>query len=89
MLAIVERLATILAIEESDSKKLTNVDPDEFSIEMVNASYEWGFRVADDQSKAMTGRKLVETESTPVISELNFSLHYDDLFVVVGQVGCE
>lgn len=60
-LAISERLAYVLAMEENEKKRETDIGPKEASIEMANASYGWGFRVKEDQSGAKAGRKLVET----------------------------
>ena len=47
-LAILQRLASVLALEESDNKKETNVASNEATIELDGAAFGWGFRISED-----------------------------------------
>lgn len=87
-LAILQRLASVLALEECEYKKDTQVAKEDVTIELNNASYGWGFRISEDQTQAKRGKQITESEERVVIADLDVKLAHDDLLVVVGMVGC-
>ena len=46
--AILERIATVFAMEESNITRDTNVATEDVTIEAENCSYAWGFRVSEE-----------------------------------------
>ena len=87
-LAILDRLASVFAMEENQVTRDTKCSPEDVSITVKDGTFSWGFRIKETQAGAARGKTLIETEQKPVISEVNFSLKKDDLLVVVGMVGC-
>ena len=75
-------------MEECKIEKITNVAPQDVSIEMKDCAFSWGFRVAESQAGALRGKVLIEERNDTVIEDINFNLKHDDLLVCVGMVGC-
>lgn len=86
--AILERLASVLALDECDYTKVTDVPAEEVTVLFEEASFGWGFRISEDQTQAKSGRQITEKEDRTVIADMNLKLAHNDLLVVVGMVGC-
>ena len=81
-------------MEEHQSTRITDiVKPEDVHMNLVDASFSWGFRVSEDQvdkdvqNKTKSQSQItvkVDTIDEPIISDLNFELKHDDLLVVIG-----
>lgn len=85
--AILERIATVFAMEESNITRDTKVDTEDVTIEVENCAYAWGFRVSEEQQANTRIKIATEERSEAIIEDVNFKLNYNDLMVVVGMVG--
>lgn len=88
-LAVLERIASVFAMEEYTSKRERDVDPDDVMIEVKDSAFSWGFRVKEDQKgNKVRGKVLIEMDEQAIISDVNFTLRKNDHMIIVGQVGC-
>ena len=86
-LAVLERLASVLAMEEFQTVRERDVKPEDVKIEIKDGSFSWGFRVKDNQDEAKRGKVLIEDLKDPTISKINLSMKQGDHMIVVGKVG--
>lgn len=86
-LAILKRIASVFAMEESKITRETRVAAEDVMIEAENCSYAWGFRVSEEQVKNTREKVKTEERNEPIITDVNFKLKQNDLMVVVGMVG--
>ena len=90
-LAVLERLASVFAMEEYERERVQRVLPDDTLVEIKDGSFSWGFRVKENQAEAKKGKErgkvLVEDLAGSIIDNVNFSLKKNDHMIIVGKVG--
>ena len=89
-LSITERISAVFQKEELTCDREIIVPPTEVSIKINNASFGWGFKIAEgaqNQNIKTSAQIKIEEVSEPYIVDINFDLKYNDLLVVVGETG--
>lgn len=60
-LAVLERIASVFAMEEFKSERARDVAPEDVLVEVKDGAYSWGFRVKEDQQgNKVRGKVLIE-----------------------------
>lgn len=76
-------------MEEFKNNNETKVPKEQCGIRFKNASFRWGFRVSQDQSKNPKGniKVAVDEVTEPTVFNLNLEMAYNSCLMVCGKIG--